>query len=142
MEAKRSVQQYSSWLLIAFGGLLLMHIAVIAGLLPAGMVWGGQYQAGPELVKMEVVASVVTVVFALIVAGFSGRVSWLPDWLSKVGMYILIPMFLLSVVGSYTSAHPVERYGLSLYSLALAVMGILLLRAKARMSTRLVSPEP
>lgn len=135
MNATRSVKRYSSWLLIAFSGLLLMHIAVIAGILPAGMVWGGQYQAGPELIKMEIIASMVTVLFALIVAGFSGRVSWLPDWLSKIGMYGLVLLFLLSTIGSFTSAHPIERYGLSLYALVLAVLGIQLLRAKARTTT-------
>ena len=135
MSAKRSVQRYGNYLLLALGGLLIIHLAVIAGLLPAAMVWGGQYEAGPPVIKMELLASLITILSALIVADFSERLRVMPNWLSKIGMYLLAGMFLLSTLGSISSAHPLERYGMSVYALVLAVLSIQLLRAKARIAT-------
>lgn len=135
MSTNRSVRQYSRWLLIALGGLLLLHLAVIAGLLPADMVWGGQYPAGPQLVKMEILASVITIFFGLIVANYGELLRIFPGSLSKIGMYLLVGLFLLSVLGSATSAHPIEKYGLSFYSFVLVVLSVQLLRAKAKPST-------
>ena len=68
-----SVKLAGNLLLIFLGLLLVFHILVLSGILPASVIWGGQANSN-NLVVLESIALVVTVLFLIIVAAKLGYI--------------------------------------------------------------------
>jgi hypothetical protein len=118
---------------VLLAGLALLaafHLLVLLGVVPGSAVWGGRVADSPEnLLGLEVVGVVVTLAFALIVAGKvrslgAGRRSRFFD----VAIWVVFGYFVLNVVGNVASSSPLEQavfipvsVVLSLLALRLAV---------------------
>ncbi len=104
-----SVKLAGNLLLIFLGLLLVFHILVLLGIIPASVIWGGQANS-TNLVVLESIALVVTVLFLIIVAAklgyilsgkFSGAVT--------VGLWIIFAYLILNTLGNLASGVSAEN---------------------------------
>ena len=98
-------------LLFSLGLLLLFHILVLLRVIPADIVWGGQIEGPPKnLVTLEAVALLVTVLFILIVAAKTGYIradKW--SGVVNVGLWLVFAYLLLNTLGNLASGISVEK---------------------------------
>lgn len=98
-------------LLAAFGLLLIFHILVLLGVIPADIVWGGMIQdAQSNLVTLEVIALLVTGLFMLIIAaklGYmqAGKLSGIVN----IGIWLIFAFLLLNTLGNLASGVSFEN---------------------------------
>ena len=92
-------------LLVLFALLFVFHILVIAGVMPSNVVWGGQGDASAgSLTSLELLALLVTVLFAIIIAAKMGYIrSGRFQRASRVGMWIIFAYLVLNTIGNFAS---------------------------------------
>ncbi len=116
-------------LLAAFGLLFIFHILVLFGIFPANIVWGGQIQGlQANLITLESIALVVTLLFIIIIAarlGYirAGRLSGLVNG----GVWLIFAFLLLNTLGNLAS-------GVTFESLFAAPLTILLALCALRLA--------
>jgi hypothetical protein len=98
-------------LLVALGLLALFHILVLLGVIPADIVWGGMVQGVPSnLVTLETVALLLTLLFILIIAAKTGYVQ--AGRLSSavnIGVWLIFAYLLLNTLGNLASGVSFEK---------------------------------
>ena len=98
-------------LLAAFGLLAVFHILVLLNVIPADIVWGGQIQGVPSnLIVLETIALVVTLMFMLIVAAKLGYVQ--AGKLSgavNIGIWLIVVYLVLNTLGNLASGISFEK---------------------------------
>lgn len=98
-------------LLAAFGLLAIFHILVLLRVIPADIVWGGQIQGVPSnLVTLETVALVITLVFLLLITAKLGYIQ--AGKLSgavNVGIWLIFAYLLLNTLGNLASGVSAEK---------------------------------
>lgn len=93
------------------GLLFLFHILVLLKVIPADLIWGGMIQGGQaNLLTLEVIALVVTLLFMLIIAakiGYvqAGRFSGVVD----IGVWLIFAFLLLNTLGNLASGISFEN---------------------------------
>jgi len=94
----------------AFGLLLVLHILIIAQIVPADFVWGGQIEAdGSNLMQLEVVAITLTLFFAGIVAAKIRSIQANnPNKLITIGMWVVFAYLVLNTLGNFASGVSAE----------------------------------
>ena len=97
-------------LLGAFGLLLLLHILIIAQVMPADFVWGGQVEAdGSNLMQLEIVAITLTVFFAgIVVAKIRSLQANKSNILITIGMWVVFAYLVLNTLGNFASGVSAE----------------------------------
>jgi hypothetical protein len=116
-------------LLAAFGLLVIFHILVLLGVIPADIVWGGRIQGVPSnLVTLEIVALLVTLLFIAIIAARTGYIQ--AGKLSgavNIGAWLIFAYLLLNTLGNLAS-------GISFESLIAAPATIILALCALRLA--------
>jgi len=113
-------------LLAAFGLLVIFHVLVLLGFLPSSITWGGQVAGSPaNLRALEVVALLVTVLFAILVAAKldyiqAGRFRIL----ASIGMWVMLAYLLLNTAGNLASAVRLENLLFAPITLILAICAL------------------
>ncbi len=127
-------------LLVALAGLVLFHVLMLAGVLPADMAWGGRAgESAQSLTVLETVGLVVTVLFAVVVAAKAGYLGGLRFRRTiDVAMWIVFVYFVLNVVGNVASSSSLERAIFTPLSVVLALLALRLAVQKGRPP----APEP
>ena len=99
-------------LLSAFGLLLVLHILIIAQILPADFVWGGQVKAdGSNLIQLEIVAITLTLFFAGIVAAkIRSLQANKSNILITIGMWVVFAYLVLNTLGNFASGVSAETW--------------------------------
>jgi hypothetical protein len=69
-----SVKFAGNILLASMGALLVFHILVLFGIIPAAILWGGQATSA-NLMTLEIVAIAVTLFFGFIIAAKTGYIN-------------------------------------------------------------------
>lgn len=116
-------------LLAAFGLLFIFHILVLFRIFPADIVWGGQIRdVQANLITLESIALIVTLLFILIIAarlGYirAGRLSGLVN----LGVWLLFAFLALNTLGNLVS-------GVTFESLFAAPLTILLALCALRLA--------
>ena len=113
-------------LLAALAALALFHVFMLSGVMPADMAWGGRAaDSGQGLIVLEVVALIVTLLFAAIVAARIGYVG-APRLarVAQIGMWVVFVYFLLSILGNLASTSALERAIFTPISIVLAVLAL------------------
>lgn len=110
-------------LLAALGLLFIFHVLVLFGVLPAYIVWGGQVgDAQANLVPLETVALLVTLLFMFIVAVKTGhiRVNQFAGSINT-GVWLLFIFMILNTLGNLVSAISLENLVFAPITLLLAL---------------------
>jgi len=98
-------------LLFSLGLLFLFHVLVLLKVIPADIVWGGQIKGVPaNLITLEAVALLVTVVFILVVAAKTGylQVGRLSG-IINIGVWLIFVYLLLNTLGNLASGISFEK---------------------------------
>jgi hypothetical protein len=116
-------------LLVALGIVLVFHILVLFGVLPADIVWGGRIQGVPEnLLVLETIALLVTVLFMLIIAAKSGYIqAGKLSGVVNIGVWLIFAFLILNTLGNLAS-------GVSFENLIAAPITILLALCALRLA--------
>jgi len=108
-------------LLVALGLLAIIHILILLNLLPSNIVWGGQIGDSPtKLVMLEIIALLVTALFAIIIATKIGYIK--ADKYRRainIGVWAVFAYLVLNTIGNLVS-------GVSFENLVFAPITILL----------------
>ena len=108
-------------LLVALGLLAIIHILILLNLLPSNIVWGGQIGDSPtKLVMLEIIALLVTALFAIIIAAKIGYFK--ADKYRRainIGAWVVFAYLVLNTIGNLAS-------GVSFENLVFAPITILL----------------
>ena len=98
-------------LLASLGLLLIFHVLVLLGAVPADIVWGGMIQgAQTNLILLETIALLITILFILIVAAKVGYIQ--AGKLSGVvstGVWVIFVFLLLNTLGNLASGVSFEN---------------------------------
>lgn len=98
-------------LLAALGLLAGFHLLVLFKVIPAEIIWGGQIQGVPaNLITLETVALLVTLLFILIIAAKTGYIH--ADKLSgivNIGVWLIFAYLLLNTLGNLASGVSFEK---------------------------------
>lgn len=113
--------------LLGLSALALFHVAMMAGLLPSDMVWGGRAAAEPgALLQLELVGLVITVLFGLIIAARVGLVRLpVPAKAIAVCTWVVFVYFLFNVLANLASTSTLEK---AIFTPVSAVLALLTLR--------------
>ena len=120
---------------LLLGGLIalaLFHILVMIGVLPSGIVWAGQVEnSAPDLLMMEAVSLVVTLLFILIVMirlGYvlAGRL----QTFTRICLWLIGAFFLLSMVGNLASDVVTEKVVMAPFAFIMAILSFRLAATK------------
>jgi hypothetical protein len=98
-------------LLISLILLSIFHILVLTGIVPSNIVWGGgSSNSASNIIALELIAFLVTLVFILIVALKAGylKIGKLKK-VATIGIWIMGVFFLLNMVGNFNSSSSVEK---------------------------------
>ncbi|HET9589121.1 MAG TPA: hypothetical protein VFO91_10065 [Anaerolineales bacterium] len=98
-------------LLAAMGLLLLFHLLVLFGVIPADIVWGGMIDSeSSNLIALEIIALAVTLLFMLIIAAKTGYIrSGRFAGLVMVGMWIFFAYLVVNTLGNLASGVSFEN---------------------------------
>lgn len=98
-------------LLGSLGLLLVFHILVLLGVIPANIVWGGMIQeAQSNLVTLEVIALLVTGLFMLIIAAKLGYIQvGKLSGIVNIGIWLIFAFLLLNTLGNLASGVSFEN---------------------------------
>ncbi|NJC97563.1 MAG: hypothetical protein C3F07_15285 [Anaerolineales bacterium] len=107
-------------LLASLGVLLVFHILVLFGILPADTIWGGQANAG-NLIVLEIAAIVITVFFGLIIAAKTGYIKT-GKFTGAVNalVWIVFAFLVLNTLGNLASGVSAENFVFAPITLILA----------------------
>ena len=98
-------------LLVSLGLLVVFHVLVLLGAVPADIVWGGMIQgAQTNLILLETIALLITILFILIVAAKVGYIQ--AGKLSGVvnaGVWLIFAFLLLNTLGNLASGVSFEN---------------------------------
>lgn len=95
-----SFQRAANSLLVLLGLVLLFQVAVLLGYVPTHLVWGGNLASVQERTAMAVITIAVLILIMFIIALRTGR--FFPKWagVARVGMWCVVGLFALSVLGN------------------------------------------
>lgn len=121
-----SVRQAGGFMLLALVGMSMFHVAVLTGIAPAEMVWGGRAAESPNRLQvLESIALVVTLGFALVVClRLQDIRSGKPRRFITIVIWLMSGYFLLNTVGNLASTTPLEVWLFTPLTLLLAACGI------------------
>ena len=116
-------------LLAALGLLAIFHVLVLLRVIPADIIWGGRIQGVPSnLVTLEIIALLVTLLFFVIIAAKTGYVQ--AGRLSgavNLGVWLVFAYLILNTLGNLAS-------GISFESLIAAPVTIILVLCAFRLA--------
>lgn len=109
-------------ILIAFMSLLtIFHILILAKVLPSDIVWGSRLENPEQVLIMELIALVLTILFFLVIAlKISGSNKY--RRITNIGVWIVFIYFSLNVIGNLASANIIEKAVLSPIALLMAIL--------------------
>lgn len=105
--------------------LFIMHVLILAGVLPYDMVWGGQIDDEASVVPYESAALALMLAFMFVVAIKTGYVK--ATRLRKaagIGMWVVFGYFILNSVGNFASAVSLENLIFGPLSIVLALLSL------------------
>jgi hypothetical protein len=117
-----SARAAGNLLLIALGMLAIFHILVLFNLVPSTIIWGGRVGETPaDLFTLEILALLVTAIFAAIVAAKVGYI--LPgrsNLAVTIGLWIIFAYLLLNTIGNLLAGATFEKVVFTPITLILA----------------------
>jgi hypothetical protein len=119
-------------ILIILSLIIIFHLLVISGVIPSGVVWGGNIADKKELVRMELISIAANVMMLLFVCAYVGVLKIkVRTAVVKVGFWIMFALFMLNTLGNILAKNPLETYLftpltllLSLFCFRIAAYGI------------------
>ncbi|WP_044514261.1 hypothetical protein [Hymenobacter sp. DG25B] len=112
-------------LLLILALLVVMHLLILAGIIPFALVWGGRLQNQAQMLRFETVSVLVNMLLLAVVALRAGllRVRLHPI-AGRILLGLMAGLFLLNTVGNLLSAHPFEQMVFTPLTLVLFLLSL------------------
>ncbi|WP_461491268.1 hypothetical protein [Pontibacter sp. HJ8] len=105
---------------------VLLHVAILMGIIPYEMVWGGRLQSHDQMVIFETISIVINLTILVIISLKAGLIQVkLHPTILRVAFGLLCGLFLLNTVGNLLSNNTLEQL---LFTPLTAILAILCLR--------------
>ena len=112
-------------ILVGLGALEVFHILILLSVLPGNMAWGGRTETTGTLIFLEVIAFIVTLLFAAIIAAKAGYLgSRRAKKLVSVAIWFVFGYFVLNIIGNLASTSPLERAVFTPVSMIFALLAL------------------
>lgn len=110
-------------ILVILSLIVLFHLAVVLGIIPFGIVWGGRLTSRAEMLRFEAISLSVNMVLIALVAVKGGllRVAINPMVL-KIAFWLMAGIFLLNTLGNLLSTSMLEKVLFTPLTLILAIL--------------------
>ena len=104
--------------------LFVFHVFVVLGVVPADIVWGGQFGDSPtDAITFELVAILVTLLFGVVILmklnlifrGKAGR-------MTNIACWVMFVYFVLNAIGNLSTGISVESLAFAPVSIVLALL--------------------
>jgi hypothetical protein len=119
-----SVKIAGNVLLISLGLLLVFHVLVLLGIVPADIIWGGQANSA-NLIALEIVAMIVTLFFGFIIASKMGYVkAGKLAIVENIAVWLVFIFLLLNTLGNLASGISTESLIFAPITLVLALCAL------------------
>lgn len=120
-----SVRVAGHILLVMLGALVIFHILILAGVLPASLVWGGEAQFDSQKISLEVLALIVTgLMIWLVLAKLNYVEAKKLKPKLKMGLWVVAIYLLLNALGNIASSSDQESMIFTPIALLLALLFI------------------
>jgi heme/copper-type cytochrome/quinol oxidase subunit 4 len=108
-------------LIVMMSLLIIFHLLIIFRVLPSDMVWGGKLENSSQVLMMELIALVITILFLTIILLKLSRTQKIRK-LINVAVWIIFIYFSLNVLGNLASENTVEKAVLTPVALIMALL--------------------
>jgi len=107
----------------------VFHLLVILGVIPFGMIWGGQMKQRGQIILPELFSLCFTLIMLLIV--FT-RAGWnrlnIPPQITRIAFWTMFGIFILNTLGNLSSVNLFEKL---VFAPLTAILSLLCLRLAA-----------
>jgi hypothetical protein len=112
MKKRISAKLARNILFAALGLLAIFHVLVLLRVIPANIVWGGRIQGVPSnLVTLETISLLVTLLFIVIIAAKAGYVqAGRFSAAVNLGVWLIFVYLILNTVGNLASGSSFESW--------------------------------
>ncbi|MBC5773275.1 hypothetical protein H8S95_04295 [Pontibacter sp. KCTC 32443] len=116
-------------ILVILSLMVAFHTAILVGLIPYEMVWGGRLNSYSEMLRFEAISVTLNLVMIAVVVVYAGLFKLkIPADILKIALWAMFTLFLMNTVGNFFSINFFEKiiftpltFILSFLSLKLAV---------------------
>ena len=108
--------------IVILSGIIIFHFLVIAGIVPFGIVWGGNLADKTQLYTMEAVSIAINAVMLFIILIYSGVIKLNMNQKIIMGaIWIMFGIFLLNTLGNLLAKNALETYIFTPLTLILSI---------------------
>jgi hypothetical protein len=120
-------------LLIFMGLLVIVHILTLLGVVPADIIWGGQFEnTSNEFIILEGISLLLTLAFAIIIAAKTGYIkAGNFGKIVNIGMWVIFTYFILNTIGNLVSGVAAENWFFAPITIVLAIFALRLAMEKS-----------
>ncbi|HXQ32610.1 MAG TPA: hypothetical protein VN843_01185 [Anaerolineales bacterium] len=113
-------------LLIFMGLLVIFHILVLLGVVPADIIWGGQMESvSNDFITLEIISLLLTLAFATIIAAKIGYIKTGNfEKIVSIGVWVIFAYFILNTIGNLASGVSAENWFFAPITLVLAFLAL------------------
>jgi hypothetical protein len=111
----------------------VFHALVVVGVIPFGMVWGGQLRDQSQMLTFEAVSLAVTLLLLVLVGVWAGYVKMrIPKRVMTVVFSLMFLLFLANTAGNLASNNEFEKRIFTPLTLVLAILSLRVAIGSAR----------
>ena len=112
---------------------VLFHLAILLGVVPYGMVWGGRLKSHAQMLSFESVSILANLVMLAVVGVRAGFLRLrVPALVLKTALWIMFVLFLLNTAGNALSTNGLEKLLFTPVTLLLAFFSLGLALSKGQ----------
>lgn len=106
-----SLRTATTGILIILSFIIIFHLLVISGIIPSGIVWGGNITGKDNLWLMESISIGANLVMVLFVLAYTGIIKLrISSTVVRIGFWLMFVLFMLNTLGNLMSKNPLETY--------------------------------
>jgi hypothetical protein len=127
-------------ILIILSAMVLFHIAILTGLVPFDIVWGGRLKDAAQMRRFETVSILTNAVMMAVVAIRGGYLPVrIPARIITIALWLMVALFVLNTLGNLASVNRWERF---IFTPLTGVLALLCLRLAIRKEARSYQTAP
>ena len=110
-------------MLVLLSCVMVFHLLVLSGLIPYGIVWGGNLKSPEQMQIFEAVSLLVNGLVIAVIAMRGGYIRpWLPHGLVSALLWVLAALFLVNTLGNLLAQSWLEMLLFTPLTLASAIL--------------------
>ena len=114
-------------LIILLSLFLVLHLAILAKIIPYNLVWGGRIKSDKEMYRFEIFSILLNVVFVIVVlVQLNLFAPDVPKTMLHFALWMMTGLFLLNTVGNAMSKNKFEQRVFTPITILLTIFSLIL----------------